>query len=851
LTAGRAVVTIDPMTSGRDLKQAGRTNDLDHGPHGPGQTPGKRTRTMELDSAPDAAAPRGGGQRLPEPVQAKMSRSFGADFSGVRVHEGAHVSALGALGYTQGNDVHFAPGEYQPASPRGQELLGHELAHVVQQRQGRVQGDVQGKGGAINADPALEREADEMGARAARGEPAGASAAGPQANGPAVIQRYSVSEREGKKWRTSDDGGVMVEATGAAGYRSKDAYAPLALIAASSDKLSAAGSFIRLEPGSPRFGRAHVVPRFVGPGAEHGEVHGTPGETHGSDMLMPSDCNNSARLIMGVDHDPTINEQSPHNPEVTVGNQGRGAEVRDDRREFAIKPGGGDSNLVESGGLTQLNDSMVRYRAVIAGRPVARLDREGVELFGKRTASLTDETTTANAWGVLHALKHKHPAVYHDFTSWAGINESARPAVGDALVTYLPEGKGPDAFTTNPRAYNAMVEVLRKALGGDEPVGTSGGSREVQQRMRQRRIERARSKVMAPLREVVTTADDDLAQINHKGSADQVLIEQRRGELVLAEQRFQQVSEATYDSEDTRHEVVTAARLAIGRLTSSIAGVQRRLDNLDNERIRPREVKRMTQALLDKLADPATDATALAREALALIGIKADTTWPEARGAIMQDMRAEQLGTDANNALARTVRDTSLWNKHWGGVVMTEGGDYLTLENDASTEDHGKMNTQWGFSLYGSEQSGQSFHEQMMKTGDFGSFASTARFTGPRGQDDKQQRGATFDGNQPDPSADQQIDLALSRAEDRDHELREVLEQLGAGARLALKRRYAVRAPLPEAIRARVVELIDELAGVVKRPQVLPPMTQGGCRSEVERVGGDHDHPPPPAGEAV
>jgi hypothetical protein len=803
---------------------------------------------MDLDSAP-AAAPRGGGERLPEPVQAKMSRAFGADFSGVRVHEGAHVSALGALGYTQGNDVHFAPGEYQPTSPRGQKLLGHELAHVVQQRQGRVHGDVQGKGGAINADPALEREADEMGERAARGEPAGAApSSGLPASGPGVIQRYSVSEREGKQWRTSDDGGVMVEATGAPGYRSKDAYATPALIAASSDKLSAAGSFIRLEPGSPRFGRAQVLPRFVGPGAEHGQVHGTPGETHGSGMLMPSDCNNSARLIMGVDHDPTINEQPPQNPEVTVANRGPGTEVRDERREFEIKPGGGSSNLVESGGLTQLNDSMVRYRAVVAGRPVAKLDREGVELFQKRTASLTNETTTAGAWGVLHTLKHKHPAVYRDFTGWAGINESARPEVGDALVTYLPEGTGPDAFTTNPRAYDAMVEVLRKALGGDEPAETSGGSRGVQQLMRQIRIERARRKVMEPLRGVVTTAEGDLAKIDEKDRTDRALLEQRRAELVLAEQQFQQASNAKYESDDARHGAVTPARLKVDGLKNAIAGIQRRLEGLEKERIRPREVKRMTQALLDKLADPTTDPTALAKEALALIGIKPDTTWPEVRGAIMQDMRAERFGTDVNNALARTVRDTSLWNKHWGGVVMTEGGDYLTLENDASTEDHGKMNTQWGFSLYGSEKPGQSFHEQMMKTGDFGSFASTARFTGPRSQEEKRQRGEQFDDNLPELSTDQRIDLELSRAEDRDHELRAVLERLTAGARLALKRRYAVRAPLPEPIRKRVLELIDELAGVVKQPQVLPPMTQGGCRSEVERVGSDHDHPPP--GEA-
>ncbi|HEX7841154.1 MAG TPA: DUF4157 domain-containing protein, partial [Kofleriaceae bacterium] len=67
-----------------------------------------------------------------------MEIAFAADFSNVRVHEGAQATAIGALAYAQGTDLHFAPGQYQPHSPRGQELLGHELAHVVQQTQGRV-----------------------------------------------------------------------------------------------------------------------------------------------------------------------------------------------------------------------------------------------------------------------------------------------------------------------------------------------------------------------------------------------------------------------------------------------------------------------------------------------------------------------------------------------------------------------------------------------------------------------------------------------------------------------------------------------------------------------------------------
>lgn len=108
------------------------------------------------------------GHPLPAPLQRKMERSFGADFSDVRIHQGNHVEELGASAYTRGHRIHFAPGESSLHSPRGEALLGHELAHVVQQRQGRAR---QGADTALNEDTHLEAEADALGAKAARGEP--------------------------------------------------------------------------------------------------------------------------------------------------------------------------------------------------------------------------------------------------------------------------------------------------------------------------------------------------------------------------------------------------------------------------------------------------------------------------------------------------------------------------------------------------------------------------------------------------------------------------------------------------------------------------------------------------------
>jgi hypothetical protein len=110
--------------------------------------------------------PSGGGAALPDAVRQKMESFFKSDFADVRVHVGPQASSIGAIAFTIGSQIFFAPGQYQPGSPNGQALLGHELAHVVQQRAGRVRNPF-GGGIAVVQDHALEREADELGRRAA------------------------------------------------------------------------------------------------------------------------------------------------------------------------------------------------------------------------------------------------------------------------------------------------------------------------------------------------------------------------------------------------------------------------------------------------------------------------------------------------------------------------------------------------------------------------------------------------------------------------------------------------------------------------------------------------------------
>jgi Domain of unknown function (DUF4157) len=85
----------------------------------------------------------GSGQPLADSIREQMEQSFAADFSRVKVHTDVQSdklnSSLQAKAFTTGQDVFFRQGEYNPGSRGGQELLAHELTHVVQQSGGAVQ----------------------------------------------------------------------------------------------------------------------------------------------------------------------------------------------------------------------------------------------------------------------------------------------------------------------------------------------------------------------------------------------------------------------------------------------------------------------------------------------------------------------------------------------------------------------------------------------------------------------------------------------------------------------------------------------------------------------------------------
>lgn len=96
---------------------------------------------------------------LPDGLKTNIESLSGYSMNDVKVHYNSPKPAqMKALAYTQGTDIHVAPGQ--------EKHLGHEAWHVVQQKQGRVQPTTQMKGVNINDNASLEREADVMGTKA-------------------------------------------------------------------------------------------------------------------------------------------------------------------------------------------------------------------------------------------------------------------------------------------------------------------------------------------------------------------------------------------------------------------------------------------------------------------------------------------------------------------------------------------------------------------------------------------------------------------------------------------------------------------------------------------------------------
>lgn len=93
---------------------------------------------------------------LPDNLKTGIENLSGYNMDDVKVYYNSEKPIqLNALAYAQGTDIHVAPGQ--------EKHLPHEVWHVVQQKQGRVQPTMQLQGINMNDNEKLEKEADVMG----------------------------------------------------------------------------------------------------------------------------------------------------------------------------------------------------------------------------------------------------------------------------------------------------------------------------------------------------------------------------------------------------------------------------------------------------------------------------------------------------------------------------------------------------------------------------------------------------------------------------------------------------------------------------------------------------------------
>jgi hypothetical protein len=91
--------------------------------------------TPQIESAIETS--RSSGHYLSDSSRSFYEPRFGRDLSQVRLHTDSTAANLArdlnAQAFTQGQDIYFGAGRYQPHTSEGQRLLGHELTHTIQQ----------------------------------------------------------------------------------------------------------------------------------------------------------------------------------------------------------------------------------------------------------------------------------------------------------------------------------------------------------------------------------------------------------------------------------------------------------------------------------------------------------------------------------------------------------------------------------------------------------------------------------------------------------------------------------------------------------------------------------------------
>lgn len=274
-------------------------------------------------------------QPLPPATRALLEASYRTDLSSVRVvPDSDEASHLGAEAFARGNEIHLAPGRFAPDDPRDH-LLAHEVAHVVQQAQGRVAANVQAEGVALNTDESLEREADEMASSAISGGQArsGPALTAPEASDGAPAQgffklsaedagrlaerrpgtrflrqlpgpngNYLDDDRNLRTESTTQIPALRIADTGELAIQDTDDnvdvktfFADASVIDHSNERLEEVGSTFALRD----TGNKLTVPDIEGTSHELHQVEAERGEQRGTEVRGKSQCIEMAQQVMG------------------------------------------------------------------------------------------------------------------------------------------------------------------------------------------------------------------------------------------------------------------------------------------------------------------------------------------------------------------------------------------------------------------------------------------------------------------------------------------------------------------------------------------------------------------------
>jgi len=119
----------------------------------------QRKADMANNAVQREEAPRPNNTGMPDNLKSGIESLSGFSMDDVRVHYNSSKPAtVQALAYTQGTDIHVAPGQ--------EKHLPHEAWHVAQQMAGRVSPTTNVNGMPANDNATLEHEADVMGEKA-------------------------------------------------------------------------------------------------------------------------------------------------------------------------------------------------------------------------------------------------------------------------------------------------------------------------------------------------------------------------------------------------------------------------------------------------------------------------------------------------------------------------------------------------------------------------------------------------------------------------------------------------------------------------------------------------------------